>query len=73
MILNFSKTSDFILHKTPKGQNKDNTAGKNYLENYTLVTQGSLSDWKVEVRDIPQRSGLLSVKYWAITLITESR
>lgn len=38
-------------------------AGKTYLENYILVTQGSLSDWKVEVMDIPQRSGLLHIKY----------
>lgn len=63
MPLNFSKISNFISHKIPKGQTKENMAGKTYLENYILVTQGSLSDWKVEVRDIPQRSGLLHIKY----------
>lgn len=63
MLLNFSKTSDSISHKMPEGQNKENMVGKNYLENYPLVTQGSFSNWKVEVRDIPQRSGLLNIKY----------
>lgn len=71
--LNFSKTSNFISHKLPKGQTKENMTGKNYLENYTLVSQGSLSNWKVEVRDIPQRSSLLHMKYWSTTLITISK
>lgn len=63
MLLNFRETSDSISCKIPKSQNKENMVGKNYLENYSLVTQGSLSNWKVELRDIPQRSGLLNIKY----------
>lgn len=51
------------FHKIPKGQTEENMAGKTYLESYILVTQGSVSDWKVEVMDIPQRSGLLHIKY----------
>lgn len=71
--LNFSKTFNFTSRKIPKGQTKKNMADKNYLENYILVSRGSFSHWKVEVRDIPQMSSLRHIKYWAITLITVSK